>query len=103
MRGSSAAEISICYKISSSESWAIMVAPFDILRVLKDGAPLWMEAAQTLEEAKTRVRQLAAIQPGSYVIFSQKTGNKIVITADGKGSATSLQGSAEASSQKPLD
>jgi hypothetical protein len=49
------------------------------------------------------VRQLAAIQPGSYVIFSQKTGNKIVITADGKGSATSLQGSAEASSQKPLD
>jgi len=37
-----------------------MVPPFDILRVLRDGAPLWMEAVQTLEEAKARVQQLAA-------------------------------------------
>ncbi|HEY1471674.1 MAG TPA: hypothetical protein VGF61_21730 [Candidatus Acidoferrum sp.] len=62
-----------------------MVPPFDILRVLKDGAPLWVEAAQTLEQAKARVQQLAATQPGPYVIFSQKTGSKIVITADGNG------------------
>lgn len=40
-----------------------MVAPFDILRVLRDGAPLWMEAAKTLEDAKARVRQLAATEP----------------------------------------
>jgi hypothetical protein len=65
-----------------------MVPPFDILRVLKDGAPLWMEAAQTLDQAKARVQQLAATQPGPYVICSQKTGNKIVITPDGKGGAT---------------
>ncbi len=63
-----------------------MVPLFDILRVLKDGAPLWMEAAQTLEEAKARVQQLAATQPGSYAIFSQKTGNKILITPEGDAS-----------------
>jgi hypothetical protein len=33
-----------------------MVPPFDILRVLKDGAPLCMEVVQTLEHAKTRVQ-----------------------------------------------
>jgi hypothetical protein len=49
-----------------------VVPPFDILRVLKDGAPFWMEAAQTLDQAKARVQQLAATQPGPYVIFSQK-------------------------------
>lgn len=63
-----------------------MVPPFDILRVLKDGAPLWMEAAQTLEEARARVQQLAVTQPGSYVIFSQKTGKKILITPEDEAS-----------------
>jgi len=58
-----------------------MVPPFNILRVRKDGAPLWMEAVQTLEEAKARVQQLAATEPGPYVIFSQKTGNKILTGA----------------------
>jgi exonuclease VII small subunit len=41
-----------------------MVPALDILRVLKDGASLWMEAAQTLEEAKARVQQLAATESG---------------------------------------
>jgi hypothetical protein len=75
-----------------------MVPPFDILRVLNDGSPLWMEAAQTLEEAKARVQQLVATQPGSYVIFSQKTGNKILITPEG---VASLQGNATASHKPP--
>jgi hypothetical protein len=78
-----------------------MVPPFDILRVLQDGAPLWMEAAQTLEDAKARVQQLAAVLPGPYVIFSQKTGNKILLAADGKGSATSLHGTAGPSQNPP--
>ena len=58
-----------------------MVPRFDILRVLRDGAPLWMDGLQTLEEAKARVQQLAATEPGPYVIFSQKTGNKILMGA----------------------
>jgi hypothetical protein len=79
-----------------------MVAPLDILRVFNDGAPLCMEAAQTLEEAKARVQQLAATQPGPRVTFSQKTGNKISITADGKGNATRAQGTG-GTSQGPPD
>ena len=78
-----------------------MVAPFDILRVLNDGAPLWMEAAQTLEEAKARVQQLAATLPGSYVIFSQKTGKKILITPDGNVSARKPQGTGGPSQNPP--
>ena len=78
-----------------------MVAPFDILRVLNDGASLWMEAAQTLEQGKARVPQLAATLPGSYVIFSQKTGNKILLTPDGDVSATKPQGIGGASQNPP--
>jgi len=40
-----------------------------------------MEAVQTLEEAKARVQQLAATEPGPYVMFSQKTDNKILMGA----------------------
>ena len=76
-----------------------MVTPFDILRVLNEGAPFWMEAAQTLEEAKARVQQLAATLPGPDVIFSQKTGNKILITPDGNVSQERTGGP----SQNPPD
>jgi hypothetical protein len=65
------------------EAWVILVPPFDILRVLRAGAPLWMEAAKTLENAEARVQQFAATEPRPYVIFSQKTANNIVITPDG--------------------
>jgi exonuclease VII small subunit len=53
-----------------------MVPPFDILRVLKDGAPLCMEAIQKLEEAKARVQQLAATEPGRYVISVKRQATK---------------------------
>jgi len=49
-----------------------MVPPFDILRVLRDGAPLWMEAVQTLEEAKARVQQLAANRTRALRDFQSK-------------------------------
>jgi len=54
------------------EAWVIMVAPFDILPVLRDGAPLWMEAAKTLQDAKARVPQLAATEPGTLHDFQSK-------------------------------
>jgi len=40
-------------------------------------------SGKTLERAKARVHQFAATEPRPYVIFSQKTGSKIVITPDG--------------------
>ena len=57
-----------------------MVPPFDIFRVLNDQEPLWIEAAMTLDDAITRVRQIGAAQPGKFFIHSQKTGVEIAMT-----------------------
>jgi hypothetical protein len=58
-----------------------MIPTFDIFRV-KDGSPLWAECVQTLDEAKSRVQELAGSQPGEYLIYCQKTGNKTSITVE---------------------
>jgi len=47
------------------------------MRAVLDGS------GKTLGGAKARVHQFAATEPRPYVIFSQKTGSKIVITPDG--------------------
>jgi len=50
--------------------------PYDILK--KDEANLvWIEAAQDLEIAKARIRELVATSKGEYVVFDQRT-RKIV-------------------------
>ncbi len=58
----------------------IMVPQFDIFRVLSAKENLWIEAAVTLEDAITRVRQIGAVQSGRYFIHSQKTHVEIAIT-----------------------
>jgi hypothetical protein len=40
---------------------------------------LWIEAAAELEGAKARVAALMQTTPCEYLIFSQKTGHKILI------------------------
>ncbi len=55
-----------------------MIPPIDIFRMV-DGALVWQEPSQSVDDARIRVQQLGAIQPGEYVIFSQKTGNKISV------------------------
>jgi hypothetical protein len=55
-----------------------MIPPIDIFRMV-DGALVWQEPSPSVDDARIRVQQLGAIQPGEYVIFSQKTGNKISV------------------------
>jgi hypothetical protein len=62
-----------------------MVPPFDIFRVIKDGQPFWLEPAESLDQAKARVQELGASEPGEYLIFSQKTGHKVSIKVDPTG------------------
>jgi hypothetical protein len=57
-----------------------MVPQFDIFRVLSAKEHLWIEAAVTLDDAITRVRQIGAVQSGKYFIHSQKTHVEIAIT-----------------------
>ena len=56
-----------------------MIPPLDVFKVEADGHLRWLEAAQSLEAAKSRIAALAATSPGEYVIYSQRTGNKTVI------------------------
>jgi hypothetical protein len=60
-----------------------MIPPFDIFRVATDGHLMWQAIAETLEVARLKVKTLMDAQPGDYVIYSQHTGHKMVVKADG--------------------
>ena len=57
-----------------------MVPLFDIFRVSASGQPVWIEPATDLDAAKERVRLLGASNPGKYLVYCQKSGNKLSIT-----------------------
>lgn len=64
-----------------------MFPPFDIFFVDDDGELVWVEAAETLANARMRVNTLRRSRKHSdYVIYSQRTGHKsIVRQGDSKG------------------
>ena len=62
-----------------------MRLPFCILNVLgdvlADGELRFVEAARTLEAAKRRIKALAKLWPGQYVIYDGQTGERVSIIA----------------------
>jgi len=54
-----------------------MVPMFDIFVTLPDGSPLWLEAVKGLDEAIRRLNGFAEARPGSYFIYSEKTGGVV--------------------------
>jgi hypothetical protein len=44
---------------------------------------IWQGTADDLDGAKANVKALRVKSPGDYIIFSQQTGDKIVVKADG--------------------
>jgi hypothetical protein len=59
-----------------------MAHTLDIFNADANGL-IWQGTADNLEGAKANVKALRAKSPGDYVIFSQQTGDKIVMKADG--------------------
>ncbi len=57
-----------------------MTIPFDIFRVETKGV-LWVESAQTLDHAKSRVEELAKCAPGEYLLLNHTSGEKVIIKA----------------------
>jgi hypothetical protein len=57
-------------------------AAVDIFRLDPKGV-LWLESSASVDEAKARIRQLAAQASEEYVILDQATGTKLVIKIDG--------------------
>lgn len=60
-----------------------MIPPFDVFRIGDDGGIVWKGSEKNLEDAKARVGELAADDPGEYMIVSLQTGNKILVKAGG--------------------
>jgi hypothetical protein len=60
-----------------------MTQTLDIFTVEEDGSLVWKGTAENLEVAKLSVKVLIATLPADYVVFSQATGHKTVIKADG--------------------
>jgi hypothetical protein len=54
-----------------------MHSPFDILKKKPEGSFRWFEAVNDLESANIRIKELAALSPGEYVVFDQRTHNAI--------------------------
>jgi len=50
---------------------------FDIFMRLADGHPVWIKAAESLEEAKKQLMELSARTPGDYFIFNSINGEVI--------------------------
>jgi hypothetical protein len=65
----------------------MMATSFDIFRVEANGVR-WLEAAANLEEAKSRVQQIAAAAPGEFLLLNQHTGDKTLMKLDGVNSET---------------
>ncbi len=61
-----------------------MEMQFDVFRVETEEDVLWRGAAATLEEAKTRVQELATGEPGVYLILNQRAGRKLTFQCDGE-------------------
>jgi hypothetical protein len=60
-----------------------MIPPFDILRVDSYGQLVRTGTAETLDLARLHIKILMASEPGEYIIYSQQTGHKMIIKADG--------------------
>ncbi len=58
-----------------------MKVTYDIFRRLPDGSPVWIEAVQTLEGARARLRYLLEAQPGDYFVYDL-VQNKIIEYAE---------------------
>jgi hypothetical protein len=45
----------------------------DVMRKQNDGSLIWIEAAQNVDIAKSRINAFARTAPGEYIIFDQIT------------------------------
>jgi len=46
-----------------------VTARFDLFQMEADGGVRWCESAETIEDSKARIQQLAAQSPGQYLVL----------------------------------
>jgi hypothetical protein len=64
-----------------------MTPRFDIFQMEPAGEVRWHASAATIDDAKERIQQLAALSPGHYLVLNQTTGTKVVFALDGADGA----------------
>jgi hypothetical protein len=62
-----------------------LVLPFRIFKLQSDGDLHFVEASQTFDVAKGRVRELGQAWPGEYVIDNEETGERILVSTRDEG------------------
>jgi len=55
-----------------------MIPQFDIFLVEDDGGVLWIESAESLEAAQSRVKQLGR-SGKAYIVLDHRTGQKLTV------------------------
>jgi len=61
-----------------------MTTPIDIFALESGGGVNWLGSAQTLEDAKARIQELARRSPGEFVLLNHHTGKKFIVKPDGE-------------------
>ena len=61
-----------------------MRLPFCIFKLQGDGSLHFVEALPTLDDAKTRVRELGELWPGEYGIENVETGERVFVNSRDK-------------------
>jgi hypothetical protein len=60
-----------------------MAPSFDVFKIHSIGNVLWRDAIESRVGVSVSIETLATSSPGEYVIFDQKTGQKIFVTLPG--------------------
>jgi len=74
------------YKIATNErpqnqeANSRMAPSFDIFKIDLIGDVIWRDAAESLVAARVSIEKLATSFPGEYLIFDQKTGQRVFVT-----------------------
>lgn len=58
----------------------VRLLSFRICKVQSDGDLHFVEAMQTFDDARTRVRELGEVWPGEYVIDNEETGERVFVS-----------------------
>jgi hypothetical protein len=66
---------------------ADMESTYDIFRKLPDGAPIWVCAVRSIEEAKSQLLELRSAAPGEYFVFDSAAKAVVVIPGEPSVSA----------------
>jgi hypothetical protein len=62
-----------------------MTPPLEIYKMDYSGDVRWLEPVNDLESARMRLKALGMVLPGRYVLFSQKTGQRLIFQVDEEG------------------